>query len=276
MQIYRLQFYETNCPGGTYRIQAGQAPDPEGGDSNTYRIQSNKPKLDASNWQEGSANYKWVDLYNSPANFGLPYESRIWMPELKATNVWTDILRIDIDGTGFRSFVEIDAINMQGNEKPTTTVTQTQTTTPVTVPEPTPVTSPTPVPAQTQTTTPITVPAKTPATVTTQTQATSPVTTPTHTPVTSPRADTTQTQVASPRTDSATSTEGAMSYVKLKRGMIKSDTISNLSSQNIDPNKREAYLSDTEFKEVFKMSKEEFYALPKWKQDQKKKETGLH
>lgn len=42
----------------------------------------------------------------------------------------------------------------------------------------------------------------------------------------------------------------------------------------IDPTRREAALSDAEFQETFKMSKTEFYALPKWKQVKLKKETG--
>ncbi|KAK3266388.1 hypothetical protein CYMTET_24994 [Cymbomonas tetramitiformis] len=43
----------------------------------------------------------------------------------------------------------------------------------------------------------------------------------------------------------------------------------------VDPAKREAYLSDQEFHSVFGMLKEEFYKLPKWKQAQPKKNTGL-
>eukprot|EP00770_Monocercomonoides_exilis_P004072 MONOS_4053.1-p1 / transcript=MONOS_4053.1 / gene=MONOS_4053 / organism=Monocercomonoides_exilis_PA203 / gene_product=villin / transcript_product=villin / location=Mono_scaffold00103:18784-21701(-) / protein_length=856 / sequence_SO=supercontig / SO=protein_coding / is_pseudo=false len=46
------------------------------------------------------------------------------------------------------------------------------------------------------------------------------------------------------------------------------------SSVGDDPTKREAKLSDEEFMNVFKMTKAEFYALPKWKQTNKKKETG--
>lgn len=35
------------------------------------------------------------------------------------------------------------------------------------------------------------------------------------------------------------------------------------------------YLSPEEFEEIFKMSKEAFYQLPRWKQDQVKKKVDL-
>jgi len=44
---------------------------------------------------------------------------------------------------------------------------------------------------------------------------------------------------------------------------------------NIDMSKQEAYLSDAEFMTVFKVSKADFYKMPKWKQDAKKKEMTL-
>lgn len=44
----------------------------------------------------------------------------------------------------------------------------------------------------------------------------------------------------------------------------------------IDSTRRESYLSNTEFSEALGMSKEQFYALPKWKQDQKKRSAGLY
>eukprot|EP00271_Cylindrocystis_brebissonii_P001187 TRINITY_DN11491_c0_g1_i1.p1 TRINITY_DN11491_c0_g1~~TRINITY_DN11491_c0_g1_i1.p1 ORF type:complete len:971 (+),score=225.24 TRINITY_DN11491_c0_g1_i1:170-3082(+) len=43
----------------------------------------------------------------------------------------------------------------------------------------------------------------------------------------------------------------------------------------IDTTKRESYLSDADFVRFMKSSKEEFYALPKWKQDQKKRLVSL-
>jgi hypothetical protein len=42
-----------------------------------------------------------------------------------------------------------------------------------------------------------------------------------------------------------------------------------------DVSRKEEYLTDEQFKEVFLMSKEEFQKLPKWKREMKKKELGL-
>lgn len=44
---------------------------------------------------------------------------------------------------------------------------------------------------------------------------------------------------------------------------------------SIDTSKREQYLSDSEFKKVFKMSKQEFSCLHQWKQIKLKKDTRL-
>ena len=46
-------------------------------------------------------------------------------------------------------------------------------------------------------------------------------------------------------------------------------------SEHLDPSRKEAYLEDAEFEELLGMSKESFYGLAKWKQQQKKKEVGL-
>lgn len=45
--------------------------------------------------------------------------------------------------------------------------------------------------------------------------------------------------------------------------------------EGVDPAKLETYLSDEEFKNVFKMDKEQFAKLPGWKQTKSKKEVGL-
>jgi villin 1/advillin len=45
--------------------------------------------------------------------------------------------------------------------------------------------------------------------------------------------------------------------------------------EGIDPTKKEAYLSDSEFNSAFGMDKASFSKLPKWKRDAKKKELGL-
>jgi len=42
-----------------------------------------------------------------------------------------------------------------------------------------------------------------------------------------------------------------------------------------DKTKLETYLTDEEFSEVFKMTRDEFYKLPTWKQGFKKKEVLL-
>jgi hypothetical protein len=46
--------------------------------------------------------------------------------------------------------------------------------------------------------------------------------------------------------------------------------------EGVDPTKKEQYLSDAEFQEVFKMSKVEFNALPQWKQNNHKKKVKLY
>jgi len=43
----------------------------------------------------------------------------------------------------------------------------------------------------------------------------------------------------------------------------------------VDPARREAHLGDAEFHKHFQMDKEQFWKLPKWKQDQKKKALSL-
>ncbi|XP_061363942.1 villin-3-like [Gastrolobium bilobum] len=52
-------------------------------------------------------------------------------------------------------------------------------------------------------------------------------------------------------------------------------TKSGKNVSGIDPKRREAYLSDEEFKTVFGMAKEAFYKLPRWKQDMLKKKFEL-
>ena len=43
----------------------------------------------------------------------------------------------------------------------------------------------------------------------------------------------------------------------------------------VNISKRETYLSDIEFEEIFKMTKDEFINLKKWKQDKLKKSNSL-
>ena len=56
------------------------------------------------------------------------------------------------------------------------------------------------------------------------------------------------------------------SYEQLKRGGLP---------ETVDLTVKEAYLTDEEFQTVFKMTRAAYNALPKWKQANKKKETGL-
>lgn len=45
--------------------------------------------------------------------------------------------------------------------------------------------------------------------------------------------------------------------------------------EGVDQTKLESYLSDEEFNQIFKMTKEEFYKMQKWKQNRKKQELDL-
>ncbi|NXD39893.1 VILI protein, partial [Copsychus sechellarum] len=45
--------------------------------------------------------------------------------------------------------------------------------------------------------------------------------------------------------------------------------------EGVDPTKKECYLSDADFHDIFGKSKDEFYQMPKWKQQNEKKQFGL-
>ncbi|XP_052045224.1 villin-like protein isoform X2 [Apodemus sylvaticus] len=45
--------------------------------------------------------------------------------------------------------------------------------------------------------------------------------------------------------------------------------------QGVDPARKEFYLSDSDFQDIFRKSKEEFYSMAKWKQQQEKKKLGF-
>ncbi|XP_031199965.1 villin-like protein isoform X2 [Mastomys coucha] len=45
--------------------------------------------------------------------------------------------------------------------------------------------------------------------------------------------------------------------------------------QGVDPARREFYLSDSDFQDIFGKSKEEFYSMAKWKQQREKKKLGF-
>ena len=50
---------------------------------------------------------------------------------------------------------------------------------------------------------------------------------------------------------------------------------SKMLPSDVDSTKKEEYLSDDEFKEVFKTSKEQFASSPTWKRKQLKKDAGF-
>lgn len=61
---------------------------------------------------------------------------------------------------------------------------------------------------------------------------------------------------------------GFIPYERLK-------TLSDTSSIGIDPTKKELALTDEEFDQVFKMTKESFLSLPTWKKNRLKKDAML-
>nr|XP_020662004.1 villin-like protein [Pogona vitticeps]XP_020662005.1 villin-like protein [Pogona vitticeps] len=58
------------------------------------------------------------------------------------------------------------------------------------------------------------------------------------------------------------------------REMLINKTVDELP-EGLDPTKKEYYLSDEDFHDIFGKSKEEFYQMPKWKQQNEKKQYGL-
>ncbi|XP_025033414.1 villin-like protein, partial [Python bivittatus] len=45
--------------------------------------------------------------------------------------------------------------------------------------------------------------------------------------------------------------------------------------EGVDPTQKEYYLSDPDFYDIFGKTKHEFYQMPKWKQQNEKKQYGL-
>ena len=62
------------------------------------------------------------------------------------------------------------------------------------------------------------------------------------------------------------SNSGSIAYSVLVSGEVPA---------NVDPTRKEEYLSDAEFNQVFGMDREQFSAQPKWKQDNMKKSKNL-
>uniref|UniRef100_A0A663M6M5 Villin like n=1 Tax=Athene cunicularia TaxID=194338 RepID=A0A663M6M5_ATHCN len=58
------------------------------------------------------------------------------------------------------------------------------------------------------------------------------------------------------------------------REVLMNKTVDELP-EGVDPTKKEYYLSDADFHDIFGKSKDEFYQMPKWKQQNEKKQCGL-
>uniref|UniRef100_A0A7M4E4U6 Villin like n=1 Tax=Crocodylus porosus TaxID=8502 RepID=A0A7M4E4U6_CROPO len=58
------------------------------------------------------------------------------------------------------------------------------------------------------------------------------------------------------------------------REVLINKTVDELP-EGVDPTKKEYYLSDADFHDIFGKSKDEFYQMPKWKQQNEKKQYGL-
>jgi len=72
-----------------------------------------------------------------------------------------------------------------------------------------------------------------------------------------------------PITEKVSSTGGPYTYKQLT-------CAAEFRPDDVDVMDRPKFLEDTEFASIFKMSKDEFAALPKWKGNQKKKDANLH
>ncbi|XP_074841267.1 villin-like protein [Carettochelys insculpta] len=58
------------------------------------------------------------------------------------------------------------------------------------------------------------------------------------------------------------------------REVLTNKTVDELP-EGVDPTKKEHYLSDADFQDIFGKSKNEFYQMPRWKQQNEKKQHGL-
>ncbi|XP_045392618.1 villin-like protein isoform X2 [Lemur catta] len=60
----------------------------------------------------------------------------------------------------------------------------------------------------------------------------------------------------------------------LPRELLRHQAAEDLP-EGVDPTRKEFYLSDSDFQDIFGRSKEEFYSMAKWKQQQEKKRLGF-
>ncbi|KAM6176834.1 villin-like protein [Erethizon dorsatum] len=86
----------------------------------------------------------------------------------------------------------------------------------------------------------------------------------------------TSTRIASTRTSASSCVSDTCSAVSrnLPRERLMHQAASDLPP-GVDPARREFYLSDSDFQDIFGKSKEEFYSMAKWKQQQEKKKLGF-
>ncbi|XP_036049091.1 villin-like protein [Onychomys torridus] len=77
-----------------------------------------------------------------------------------------------------------------------------------------------------------------------------------------------------PRISSTSSCCSSVANGSLPRERLMHQAVEDLP-QGVDPARKEFYLSDSDFQDIFGKSKEEFYSMAKWKQQQEKKKLGF-
>lgn len=77
-----------------------------------------------------------------------------------------------------------------------------------------------------------------------------------------------------PSMNHSSSFSGSMANGSLPRERLMHQALEDLP-QGVDPARREFYLSDSDFQDIFGKSKEEFYSMAKWKQQREKKKLGF-
>ncbi|XP_030667986.1 villin-like protein isoform X1 [Nomascus leucogenys] len=76
------------------------------------------------------------------------------------------------------------------------------------------------------------------------------------------------------RTSSSISSTSATINGGLRREQLMHQAVEDLP-EGVDPARREFYLSDSDFQDIFGKSKEEFYSMATWRQRQEKKQLGF-
>uniref|UniRef100_A0A2K5HWW3 HP domain-containing protein n=1 Tax=Colobus angolensis palliatus TaxID=336983 RepID=A0A2K5HWW3_COLAP len=76
------------------------------------------------------------------------------------------------------------------------------------------------------------------------------------------------------RTSSSVSSTSATINRVLRREQLMHQAAEDLP-EGVDPARREFYLSDSDFQDIFGKSKEEFYSMATWRQQQEKKQLGF-